>query len=566
MDSDLCTFLYSDSPLAAQSSPSVRETLSPLPHAASSPPADEFENSPPHPTPAPYRSKLRPRCNTIASSHDKTVVEASQRALLAKKKLKRLEKQPAQSSPTVPGIDALSNESLVWDSSGLELTANTEMLKLWSTSTQFSVSIASPSSNISEMEHPVGQMSEPGPEGDPPSGAPPTDSQSTSGSISTTTTTATGETIRPLLPAPPPLKQLSSEQSSTHRDTAPPTSSDGGSMHSSARAEPPGSGRENDNRRWISLAHCTIARAKALVLPYKGKRLPTNVAAAIQQRAGKILDDLLDISERVSSPLREEVLQCIDDVATVTADLFDPDGGECASRSRTTSLIRSPSRSSESAATALLFSKTGIDYLLERIKDECLTDVRPGGNPPISPEMLRTIFDTQVPSVRHIIKECMDRTAKYAALPGADLELIDTAQTQCQNAEKWCDQVVSSYRSAQLHLEGNVASKEVTFKKFDPKGSVSVYEFLSRFDEWCSGYISDTSKPRLLYTKYLHPSLTTSYEELEAKKHDYVAMKNWLIDKFGSVKVVADNQLRAIRALKSPKPTDDALTHATYVR
>jgi hypothetical protein len=43
-------------------------------------------------------------------------------------------------------------------------------------------------------------------------------------------------------------------------------------------------------------------------------------------------------------------------------------------------------------------------------------------------------------------------------------------------------------------------------------------------------------------------------------------MKNWLIDKFGSVKAVADNQLRAIRALKTPKPTDDALTHATYVR
>jgi hypothetical protein len=189
----------------------------------------------------------------------------------------------------------------------------------------------------------------------------------------------------------------------------------------------------------------------------------------------KILDDLLDISERVCSPLKEEVLQCVAEVATVTADLFSPEDGESVSRSRTTSPVRSPSCSSESAATVLLFSKTWIDYLLERIKDECLTDVRPGGRTPISPEMLRTIFDTQVPSVRNIIKECMDRTGKYAALPGVDLELIDTAQTQCQNAEKWCNQVVSRYRSAQLHLEGNVASKEVTSKKFDPKGSVSVY-------------------------------------------------------------------------------------------
>jgi hypothetical protein len=239
MDSDLCTFPYNGSPLAAQPSPSVREALSPLPHATPDPPADEFENPPLHPTPAPYRSKLRPRRNTIASSRDKTVIEASQRAQLAKKKIKRLEKQPAQSSPTVPGIDALSSESLVWDNSGLELTANTETRKLWSTSTQFSVSITSPSSNISQMEHPGGQMSEPGPGGDPPSGAPHTDSQSTTGSISTTATTATGETIRPLFSAPPPLQQLSSERSETHHDTAPPPGGNGGSTHSSARSEQP---------------------------------------------------------------------------------------------------------------------------------------------------------------------------------------------------------------------------------------------------------------------------------------------------------------------------------------
>jgi hypothetical protein len=78
------------------------------------------------------------------------------------------------------------------------------------------------------------------------------------------------------------------------------------------------------------------------------------VAAAVQQCAGKVLDDLLDTSEHVSSPLKEEVLQCIDNVATVTADLFAPEEGEYVSRSRTTSPIRSPSRFSESAATALL--------------------------------------------------------------------------------------------------------------------------------------------------------------------------------------------------------------------
>jgi hypothetical protein len=43
-------------------------------------------------------------------------------------------------------------------------------------------------------------------------------------------------------------------------------------------------------------------------------------------------------------------------------------------------------------------------------------------------------------------------------------------------------------------------------------------------------------------------------------------MKAWLIDNFGSVKSVADSQLRAIQLLKTPKLNDDALTYATYVR
>jgi hypothetical protein len=111
-----------------------------------------------------------------------------------------------------------------------------------------------------------------------------------------------------------------------------------------------------------------------------------------------------------------------------------------------------------------------------------------------------------------------------------------------------------------------MASKKVTFKKFDPKRSVSIYKFLSDFDEYCLDYILDTSTPRLLYTRYLHHSLANGYEELRARKHSYTQLRIWLIDRFGSVKAVADNRLRSIRALKTPKSTADALTHSSYVR
>jgi hypothetical protein len=77
----------------------------------------------------------------------------------------------------------------------------------------------------------------------------------------------------------------------------------------------------------------------------------------------------------------------------------------------------------------------------------------------------------------------------------------------------------------QLHLQSNVPAKEVTFKKFEPKGQVSIYEFLSAFEEWwCHGFVSDMAKPRLLYSKYLHHLLMSSYEELKARKHNFADM------------------------------------------
>jgi hypothetical protein len=57
---------------------------------------------------------------------------------------------------------------------------------------------------------------------------PPPDSQSTRGSISTTTN---GETICTVLSMPPPLQQPTSEQSTTNRSAAPPISGHGGSSN-----------------------------------------------------------------------------------------------------------------------------------------------------------------------------------------------------------------------------------------------------------------------------------------------------------------------------------------------
>jgi Pao retrotransposon peptidase len=587
MESDLNDSLFYDTQPEVASSPRLEEDLPPIPQPVPDPPVDEVERSPPHSAPAPYRSKLRPRRNTVPASLDVTVIEVKRRAQLAKK---RLQENKKRSTPPVAGIVPISTESLEWDDEAHQLNSATDQSRLWSTSTQFSVTVSTPPYLVSTPSL-IDVMD------DDPATIADNASQATAESQSTSASTATGETMRPQVGPPPLVSQHADLNENTppvsgdhpppgatapppdhqHRAPRPPGpsgshSDPGTTPHSSSessRSTPPNDDPSlgADAAKWRTLAKTSMDRAKAYVLPYKGKRVPISVATSVRLRAEKLIDDLFDVAEHCGSPLREEVQQYISDMASICADLLDL-GDEDDARSRHSSPPNSPTRPTSgvnnAAATALLFSRNRIEYLLERISDNNLADVQLGGD--ITPDRIRSIHDTQVSSVRGIVKECMDRTAKYAALPGADLELIETAQTQCQNAEKWCDLVVSRYRSAQLHLEGNMNSKEVTFKKFDPKGSISIYQFLSSYEDWCHGYISDSQKPRLLFTKYLHPSLTTSYEELKARRHDYGQMKSWLIDNFGSVKAVADNHLRAIRALKTPKATDDALTHAIYIR
>jgi hypothetical protein len=49
------------------------------------------------------------------------------------------------------------------------------------------------------------------------------------------------------------------------------------------------------NAKWTSLANAAITRAKAHVLPYRGKRVYPPAAEDIWLRGDKIIDDLLDI-------------------------------------------------------------------------------------------------------------------------------------------------------------------------------------------------------------------------------------------------------------------------------
>ncbi len=136
---------------------------------------------------------------------------------------------------------------------------------------------------------------------------------------------------------------------------------------------------------------------------------------------------------------------------------------------------------------------------------------------------------------------------------GHNRNLAREALTRCQDASDWVNDVINRHREKKLHLDRNTKHREITFKVFKPGGDVSIYEFMTRFEEWADDYLSEEAKADQLFHKYLDKSITDSYAELSPLKHDFEGMKAWLIRKFGSVVPMAHGVIKSIAKLAVPR-------------
>ena len=250
-----------------------------------------------------------------------------------------------------------------------------------------------------------------------------------------------------------------------------------------------------NTRHWTQVAMKAMTRAEAYIYPYGGKRVRTSTLEDLRAKAEKVIDNLLNAQPHCREELQTKVTTCIVTVARIIAELEDQ-SIDLSQESQPGSLLGSPNASSSprkettgppQSTNALLHTKRMVESLLRLIADDNLTDVAPGAA--IDIEMLKYLHDVRVREINRIIKDCRDATGKYAAQYGSDFTLISQAQDQCKRAYEWTQEVVHHFRGGQLHLEGNLPAKEVTFKVFDPNGKVSIYEFLSSYEKWAHGYL-----------------------------------------------------------------------------
>jgi len=204
-----------------------------------------------------------------------------------------------------------------------------------------------------------------------------------------------------------------------------------------------------------------------------------------------------------------------------------------------------------------------LEYFMDRLRPNLMPDASYGSL--LSNTEVRELHDVTMPLISKAVDECRKVLNSYTRIRNHDQDLAYEALTRCQDAADWIRDITERHRERKLHLDRNTKHREITFKVFKAGGDVSVYEFLSRFEEWADDYLSEEAKADQLYHKYLDKSITDSYTELSPLRYDFNAMKEWLVRKFGSVVPMAHGVLKNIAKITVPKETQLQET-AQYLR
>jgi hypothetical protein len=223
---------------------------------------------------------------------------------------------------------------------------------------------------------------------------------------------------------------------------------------------------ESNEVKWDQMACDSISVARILTLPFRDRRVPLKIAEGVTGRAQQHINAAIDAYPHCSSAVQEVIKENVDELLLVIANLiYDAVGVKQLVRSSDSQLLRDseqktpPSRSTQPPAPALALSGDRIRLLLGWISDNDFIDMDIGCD--VSPETIFYLHDTQLSDVRGLVNKCMELTAMYMSQNGADACLISHAQTQCEKATLWCDQLAARFKEVQTHWKCNVPATHV---------------------------------------------------------------------------------------------------------
>lgn len=220
------------------------------------------------------------------------------------------------------------------------------------------------------------------------------------------------------------------------------------------------------------------------------------------------------------------------------------------------------SNASASDASVLKVHKSRLERDREELKKLITTDVSES----LPDDIIVDLFTNVIDDVVRIAKECDDQCLAYAKLSDHNENLIDSVNRTTSSAQEWVSGVKGLYRSRQLHLHSTVNKAfdgSLNLQKFSASSSETIFEFFHKFDQFTRASYTSQQRAMLLYSTYLDERLKM---ELVPMCNSYQDMKDWLIKKFGRVKVIIDTKLDSLRSKRLPSSNASSTQRADYCR
>lgn len=216
----------------------------------------------------------------------------------------------------------------------------------------------------------------------------------------------------------------------------------------------------------------------------------------------------------------------------------------------------------QSESSVVKVHERRLKRIISEINSIIVEDITAG----ISDDVIMDLHSNVMTDMLRLTKECDEKCVSYAKLVDHDESLIDEAGDASAKGHSWVSELKRLYRQRQLHVNSGsdkLLTSNLTLQKFSGNESQTIFEFLTKFEQFTKGKYTLEQKAYLLYSSYLDERIQ---QEVIVKRNDYQGLKSWLVKKFGRVKNIVDTRIAELMNLKHPSATSSITQKANYFR
>lgn len=165
--------------------------------------------------------------------------------------------------------------------------------------------------------------------------------------------------------------------------------------------------------------------------------------------------------------------------------------------------------------------------------------------------------------ISHKEEELAKALDRYENSPNPDMSLISLIDATICDAQEWGNGMREKYR--ELDCDKKSLDKKLYdgLKQFGTEADEHIFEFLRKFEALTQEQGTAVERATLLYEQYLSKDIQL---DLVGSRHDYLVMRNWLVNRFGDIKVITNNIIKVLVEERIPDETTPYHNRASYFR